>query len=69
MRVRLGRLLSPGGMEFVGAQISIGGIADPAGIKRTYEDIERILHSNKQPYKEVETRTEQGTFKSFVIEA
>ena len=53
----------------MGVQISIGGISNPADVQRTYEDIERILHSNKQPYKEVETRTEQGTFKSFVIEA
>lgn len=66
--MRQGRILSPSGIEFNGVEITIGGISDPGAIKRTYDDIEKILRGNKQSYKEVETKTEAGTFKSYVIE-
>ena len=49
-------------------RITVGGIANPALIKRTYDDIEQILRSNQILYKETETHTEAGTFKSFSIE-
>lgn len=62
-----GRLISPFGTEYVGLKITVGGVSDPALIERNYEDIKRILHSNQQPYQEIETKTPQGTLKSFTI--
>lgn len=59
--------MSPSGVEFNGVEISLGGITDPASIVRTYDDIERILHQNKTPYKITETKTDAGTFKSYLV--
>ena len=53
----------------MGLRVTVGGIADPSLIDRNYEDIRRILLENRQPFKEVETKTESGSFKSFTIEA
>ena len=63
----MGRLLSPNGMEFVGVQVSIGGITDPSGIRRTYDDIEKILHQNKVEYKVHEESRPDGRFKSYSV--
>ena len=61
--------MTPDGTPYRGFKVTIGGIQDPAEIKRSYEDIERILKGNNHPYREYETKTDQGTFKSFVVES
>lgn len=68
MQVATGNLYTPDGTPYVGFKVTIGGVTDPASIERTYEDIERILHSNQQPYKVFEEKTEYGTFKSYTVE-
>lgn len=61
-------MTGPFGTEINGFKVSILSSTDPSTIERTYEDIERILRGNRQPFKEVEEKTPSGTFKSFVIE-
>ena len=67
IKITQGRLLSPEGIEYRGFEVHIGGISDPGEIKRSYEDIERILHQNQVPYKIIETKTDGGTFKSYSV--
>lgn len=68
VKVEVGELTTPGGIPYKGFKITLGGVSNP-DVKRTYEDIVAILHSQQQPYKEFETKTKEGKFKSFVIEA
>ena len=69
VHVRTGKQVSPFGHEFIGVTIRIGEVTDPAKIKRTYEDIRSILRSEASTWKELETKDENGNFKSLTIEA
>ena len=66
---KTGKQVSPFGTEFVGISIRIGGVFDPTGQKRDYEDIRRILKDNSVLWTEHEEKDSQGKFKSFIIEA
>lgn len=48
-------------------KITIGGVVDPASIKRTYDDIDKIFKSNPDTYKVKEERDAEGKFKSFTV--
>ena len=67
VRVKTGKVMSPFGTEVVGFKVSIGGITDPAQIKRTYEDIDRIFKSNNKDFKVYEEKSKDGKFKSFTV--
>ena len=68
MRVETGDLTTPGGTPYRGFKVSIGGIQDPAQIKRTYDDIEKIIGGNNLPFKTYEEKTSTGTFLSYRVE-
>lgn len=48
-------------------KVTIGGIVDPSTIKRTYEDIDKIVKSNPDSFKVKEERDSSGHFKSFIV--
>jgi hypothetical protein len=60
-------LVTPDGTPYKGFKVSIGGIQDPSEVRRTYDDVEAILHKNQVEYKVHEERTPQGTFKSYSV--
>lgn len=59
--------MTPDGTPYHGFKVSIGGIQDPATIKRTYDDIEKIFKSNEVNFKTHEEHTPSGTFKSYTV--
>lgn len=67
IRIETGNLLTPDGMPYYGFKVTIGGIQDPEAVKRTYDDIEKILHGSNTTYKTHEEHTPQGTFKSYSV--
>lgn len=68
VKVEHGKLTTPDGTPFFGVKISIGEITDPATIKRTYDDIEKIMGRNQVPFKIHEEKTAAGTFRSYSVE-
>lgn len=66
-RVSYGKNYTPSGEEYFGVKVTIGGVLDPSEVKRSYDDIEAILHENKVSYKEHLDLTDKGTFKSYSI--
>ena len=67
MSYKEGHLTTPGGVDFVGFIITVGGITDPAEIQRTYEDIDAIFKSRPDTFKTHEERDEFGHFKSYSV--
>ncbi len=61
--------MMPDGTAYRGFKVTIGGITDPATIKRTYDDIEAIFKSNQTKFKIHEEHTPAGTFKSYSVES
>lgn len=68
VRIKRGRLVSPGGEEYLGFSVTLGGITDPASIERSYKDIDRIFKANPGSYSVKEERDAEGKFKSFIVE-
>ena len=62
-----GHLTTPYGDEYDGFKITVGGIQDPAEIKRTYDDIEEILGKNQIPFKTHEVDSPSGKFRSYSV--
>ena len=68
IRIETGRIKTPYGSEINGFKVTIGGIQDPAEIKRSYDDIERIFKSNEKTFKVTEEHNPNGTFKTYTAE-
>lgn len=66
-KIKFGKQVTPSGEEYTGFSITIGGITDPADIKRSYDDIERILHVSNIPYQTHEVDTADGKFCSYSV--
>jgi hypothetical protein len=64
-KVEVGNLTTPGGKEYRGFKVTIGGHSDP---ERTYEDIRKILRKNAGELRAREEKTDGGKFKSFTVE-
>lgn len=67
IRIYTGELRTPDGTPYKGFKVTIGGITDPETIKRSYEDIEKILKGSRLKYKEHEEKTPDGKFKSYSV--
>jgi len=67
VRVQVGGVDSPFGNRVDGFRVTVGGALDPSTVKRTYEDIERILHENKVEYVTHEETRPDGRFKSYSV--
>lgn len=67
IRYESGQIITPFGSDIIGIRITVGGILDQATVKRTYDDIEAIFKSNNESFKTFEEKTENGTFKSYVV--
>ena len=68
MKIETGDLVTPDGTPYKGFKVTIGGIQDPSTVRRTYSDVEAILHKNQVPFKTHEEHHNDGTFKSYTIE-
>jgi hypothetical protein len=68
LRIESGNLLTPSGEAYFGIKVTTGPWFQASEAVRTYEDVEKILHSNGSQFKIHEERTEAGLFRSYVVE-
>lgn len=66
VKVETGRIKTPNGEEIQGFKITIGGVKNPEDIKRTYEDIEKIL-GRERGLVIKEEHNADGSFKSYSV--